>query len=95
LEVPDSALGAERVFFNSVENVKAYCANKFEELWVIGGAEIYKLFINDPIVDAIYLTKIPGDHECDTFFPDIPSSFTEKESIYICESVSASVFVRR
>jgi len=95
LEVPDSVLGGERRFFNSTESVKAYCADKFEELWIIGDGEIYEQFMDDPSVDAIYLTNIPGEYECDTFFPEIPSSFTEREKIYLSETLSVSVFVKR
>ena len=34
--------------------------------WIIGGSQIYNLFLQD--VSHIYLTKIPGDYSCDTFF---------------------------
>lgn len=37
------------------------------ELFIIGGAEIYKLGF--PLADRLYLTEIDGDVEGDTFFP--------------------------
>jgi dihydrofolate reductase len=39
-----------------------------EEVFVIGGASIYKLFLND--TDKMYLTEInASDEEADTYFP--------------------------
>lgn len=40
-----------------------------EEVFVIGGAEIYKLAL--PIANRIYLTRIHQDFDGDTFFPEL------------------------
>ncbi len=41
-----------------------------EEIFVIGGAEIYKLTI--PVADKLYITHIDAeDSEADSFFPEI------------------------
>lgn len=42
-------------------------------VWVIGGTEIWKLFLSR--ADQMYLTKIKGTFQGDTFFPE----FEEKE----------------
>jgi dihydrofolate reductase len=39
-----------------------------EEIFIIGGASIYKQFI--PFVDRLYLTLVEGEYEADTFFPE-------------------------
>lgn len=53
---------------NDAESVIKHCKErKFDVLWVIGGAEIYKLFMD--ITDELFLTKIDYDYRCDTFFP--------------------------
>ncbi len=39
-----------------------------EEVFVIGGATIYKQFMK--YADKVYLTTVKGDFNCDTFFPD-------------------------
>lgn len=44
-------------------------ANIKKEIFVIGGAEIYKEAL--PYADKLYLTLVEGDFEGDTFFPDI------------------------
>lgn len=48
----------------------------YDELWVIGGTQIYELFLNQDIssnikVQNIYETYIDKEFNCDTFFPKI------------------------
>jgi dihydrofolate reductase len=44
-----------------------------QDLWVIGGAEIYKQSLR--FADEVYLTVIDHDFECDKFFPEINDGF--------------------
>lgn len=37
--------------------------------YVIGGAMIYQQALRSPYLAAAYITKIPGDHDCDLCFP--------------------------
>lgn len=41
-----------------------------EEVFIIGGAQIFQKAIDMGVVDRLYLTKVEGDFGCDTFFPD-------------------------
>ena len=41
-----------------------------EEVFIIGGAQIFQQAIDKGAVDRLYLTKVEGDFGCDTFFPD-------------------------
>jgi dihydrofolate reductase len=54
------------IVVHSVEEAAAQFAG--EELFVIGGAEIFRLFM--PVVDRLYITLIEHEFEADTFFPD-------------------------
>ena len=40
-----------------------------EKAFIIGGATIYKLFINK--INTLYLTRIEADFEADVFFPNV------------------------
>ena len=53
------------------EQCCAYCQNKncYTKCFVIGGAQIYKLFL--PIVSSLYLTKIHYDFEGNVLFPEV------------------------
>ncbi|MDN3549030.1 dihydrofolate reductase [Mucilaginibacter aquaedulcis] len=53
---------------SSVEAALALCANE-EEVFIVGGAEIYKQAL--PLTDRIYLTIIDHDFDGDTFFPEL------------------------
>jgi dihydrofolate reductase/thymidylate synthase len=49
-------------------------------LFVIGGGEIYKEAIRHPNCEGMYITRVRGDYECDTFFPEYESLF-DKECV--------------
>ena len=58
--------------FNSLSQVVDFSReNGYQTLWVIGGAEIYKMALKLDIVDEIHVTEINEEHECDVFFPEI------------------------
>jgi dihydrofolate reductase len=40
-----------------------------ENIWVIGGSQIYDIFID--IVDELYVTEVMGSFSCDVWFPKI------------------------
>lgn len=53
-------------------------ADSQEETFVIGGGEIYKLFL--PLVNKMYLTRIHRNFEGDTFFPEFAENEWELKS---------------
>lgn len=46
-----------------------------ENIFVIGGGQLYSEAIKSDLLDKIYITKIDATWACDTFFPDIPDNF--------------------
>ena len=54
--------------FYSVEDFVENCRNKDEEIFVIGGAEIFKEIF--AFADRLYITYINEEFEGDTFFPE-------------------------
>ena len=56
------------VIFNDVEDCLNYTKEKmFDTVWVIGGEEIYSLFLSQ--LDDIYITHVMKDIDCDAYFP--------------------------
>ena len=51
--------------------------NKEEEVFIIGGGEIYKLALEENLVDRIYLTRIHHVFDGDTFFPNLSDEWKE------------------
>lgn len=73
-------------FYNSIDKLNSFIKNTEKTVYVIGGNEIYNLFIDMDNIDSIILTEIFSEEEikCDTYFPDIPwnyflSEYTEKK----------------
>lgn len=55
------------VIMNSIDEFLEYTAQKDDEVFVIGGAEIFKEVL--PKADRLYLTMIHEQFEGDTYFP--------------------------
>lgn len=55
--------------FMGIENAieKAQNDENIETIFIIGWASIYNYVFEKDLVDEVYLTRIPGRHECDTF----------------------------
>lgn len=51
--------------------------NNYDNIWLIGGEQIYNSFIYTPYVKSIYYTYIDENFTCDTYFPEIPNNFKE------------------
>lgn len=65
--------GADVVVTNDWDSILERA--KQEDIWVIGGAEVYKLAL--PHAFELYLTRVHGSPEGDTFFPNWdPSEWT-------------------
>jgi dihydrofolate reductase len=48
-----------------------------EEIFIIGGGEIFRQAIEKNLVDKLYLTKIKGDFNAKIFFPEYEHIFTK------------------
>lgn len=67
----DKAKYREMETYHSIEDALANYLKKEEEVFVIGGASIYKQFL--PFADRLYITHINQSFEGDTFFPHFNS----------------------
>ena len=78
-ERPDhvSSTGQFVFFRKTVEDAQQSCQILGGNVWVIGGAEIYKQFL--PLCESIVVTHIPQSfgfcHESDVFMPEFSSQF--------------------
>lgn len=72
--------------FHSVDEVLRTYENITEEVYIIGGGQIYKEFL--PHADKLHLTILEKDFEGDTFFPEINNAewITEEKSDIITEN---------
>ena len=74
-----------------IDDVITFLNNNKEDLFVVGGASIYKLAI--PYANRLYISIIKGEYEGDTYFPKfnlddfkiISKNETEKVIYYIYE----------
>lgn len=60
-------LGNDIIIYNNIADLINDYENTDEDLFIIGGASIYKLFIH--LADEMYLTHINDTKEADVYFP--------------------------
>ena len=49
-----------------------------DEIFIVGGAEIYKLFLEKDLVDQMYITQLDQEVEGDVFFPEFDETKWKK-----------------
>ena len=54
---------------------------KYENVYLIGGEQVYFDNIKKPFIKSIYHTKLNDCYDCDTFFPEIPNNFNKINSL--------------
>jgi dihydrofolate reductase len=63
------------IVVNNIEDsLKALEIENNKEVFVIGGGEIYKRFLEKKLIDRMYITHIEQAFDGDTFFPEIDFS---------------------
>lgn len=61
--------------FQSLDEALKSVTESVEQIFVIGGGQVFKEALSRPDIQGIYLTQVQGDFDCDTFFPSLPSHF--------------------
>ena len=56
------------LLFNDFNKLLEFIKNVDEEVMIIGGSSIYKLFL--PLADKLYLTEIDSEEKADVYFPE-------------------------
>lgn len=59
-------------------DAKSYFDSLKEDVWVLGGGQIYSEFL--PRATHLYITRVEGDFGCDIFFPEFENLFQQVES---------------
>lgn len=70
-----------------------YDCNK--NTYIIGGEKIYSLFLERDLVKHIYLTRIPGTHQCTTFFPSSYLNNFQKYEQFDLNGIIVDKYVRK
>ncbi len=73
--VPDGVLRGDSL--ESILNRLSAMTSEVENIFVIGGAQIFKEALTHPGCRKIYATQILKKFDCDTFFPPFDSSWKQ------------------
>lgn len=80
-KVPEEEKYNQVAVCTSIDEALALADEKIEKIFILGGGQIFKEFINDPRLTGVYLTRICKTFDCDTFFPEIPAKFGQPKKI--------------
>jgi dihydrofolate reductase/thymidylate synthase len=69
--LPEGVLCAESLD----QALEQLSSSNIENIFVIGGAQIYAYALEHPSCQKLYVTHVQGEHGCDAFFPPIPKQF--------------------
>jgi dihydrofolate reductase len=71
------------LFFDNFNDMFLFINNQdfYKNIFVIGGGEIYKYFIENNLINKYYITEIKQEFEGDTYFPDVDLSNYKKETV--------------
>ena len=62
--------------FTNIENlIKFTKENNYDQLWVIGGSQIYKKFLDMNLINNLYITFIDEEYDCDTHLCSVPNNY--------------------
>ena len=80
--------------YSNIEDALNICnLQKFDEVFIIGGSQIYEEVLKKKLIHKIYATEINCDFECDTFFPLINNFILENyEKDVNNENISYKIF---
>lgn len=80
--------------FNHYYQVVEYCISNYsnQPWWVIGGAEIYRLFL--PVTQAIWATEIYQDYSGDKTFPKLNSKDWQKRIFFQSQDYQFCLYKR-
>lgn len=70
--------------FSSIEEFMEHYKNYQDEIFIIGGASIYKQFLD--FCDKIYLTEVNKEVDADVYFPEFDKNLYNREVIDSGES---------
>jgi dihydrofolate reductase len=75
--------------FESLQNLETFVKSKnYDEVWIIGGEEIYKLFLTNHsnkntifAINEIIITYLEKEFECNSYFPNL-EDYTKIYNLY-------------
>ena len=77
--------------FDDIEKALDFAKDE-EEIFICGGEQIYKYFLENNLVDRIYLTKVNYDGVADRYFPKINENEWNIEKIFDFEKNEANEY---
>ena len=81
--------------FVNITKLIDYLQDKvYDELWIIGGSELYKTFLELDLIDKCIITYIDKDYESDVYFPILDKRFELINNIPLIENIIIKEYIK-
>jgi dihydrofolate reductase len=87
--------------FINVQSLEEFVKTQnYDTVWVIGGEQIYRLFLDNYkkdetsifYISKIYITYINNDYECSSFFPDLAHYTSKYNLLFYSKKVHGNAY---
>ncbi len=77
-------IAKDALVFTQLEDAIQHATSKFPDkvIFIIGGAEIYNLALENVTIHQLYITHVQSSFDADTYFPKIDLSAWQSELIF-------------
>jgi len=66
------------LIFNSLQQAVDFDRDDIENIFIIGGANVYKDAVENIRLDGLYVTQIDNTFDCDVYFPEYKNTYPIK-----------------
>ena len=82
--------------FKSIDDIEKHVQEQnYDDVWIIGGSEVYKRYLETDKVNTCFITYIDHDFDCDTYFPELKPNWSLVETTPLHTSETFTVKVQR
>ena len=82
--------------FKSIDDIEKHVQeHNYDDVWIIGGSEVYKRYLETDKVNTCLITYIDHDFDCDTYFPELKPNWSLVETTPLHTSETFTIKVQR
>ncbi len=96
MQKDENVSGCNVKSFKSIDDIDKHVANeKYDDVWIIGGSEVYKRYLEAGKIDTCLITYIDCDFDCDTYFSELQPEWSLVETTPLNTTQSFNIEIQK